>query len=133
MTDPVNDQHPDLVLIVGENPITREVLSRWLSADGWMVIATDSGPKALTQAAERRPGVMLVDLDHPEAEGDETFARLRQIPAYAPRLLALLSHAPPARRHALRQVGILGVFVKPIDLKSVSAFLGAPDGQESCR
>ena len=70
------------VLIVEDDPATREVVRRMLEHDGWTVDEAENGRAALDRLAERVPALILLDLMMPEMDGFEFIAELRTRPAW---------------------------------------------------
>jgi CheY-like chemotaxis protein len=66
------------VLIVDDDPVTRDVLRRSLSREGWIVREATNGAEGLEQLAKARPAVILLDLMMPEMNGFEMLWMLRQ-------------------------------------------------------
>lgn len=54
------------ILIVEDNPATRELLVEFLEADGYTVLEAGTGLEALTVAAAAAPDLILLDLRLPD-------------------------------------------------------------------
>ena len=91
VTKPVDWQHLDKllhrycdagldrpVMIVEDNPQTRELLQRNLAKAGWRTVEAENGRVALEKLASHSPAVVLLDLMMPEMDGFEFLAVLRQ-------------------------------------------------------
>lgn len=65
------------VLVVDDEPMVREVLSRYLERDGFEVEAAADGERALAAFDARRPDLVLLDLMLPRVDGFEVFRRIR--------------------------------------------------------
>jgi two-component system, cell cycle response regulator DivK len=106
-----------MILIVEDNEMNRDVLSRQLARRGHRVeIATD-GLLGLAAARERRPDLILLDLGLPGIDGWEVARRLkadaatRDIP-----VIALTAHAMAEDRQKALEAGCDDFDTKPIDL-----------------
>jgi signal transduction histidine kinase/CheY-like chemotaxis protein len=66
------------VLVVDDDPATRDVLRRTLSKEGWMVREATNGQEGLAELAKARPAVMLLDLMMPEMNGFEVLRTVRE-------------------------------------------------------
>jgi DNA-binding response OmpR family regulator len=65
------------VLVVDDEPMVREVLTRYLEREGFEVDAAPDGRLALERMAGSAPDLVLLDLMLPEVDGYEVFRRLR--------------------------------------------------------
>jgi hypothetical protein len=68
------------VLVVEDDPATRELIRRTLSGDGWAVCEAENGRSALSTVARSRPDLILLDLMMPEMDGFEFVEQLRANP-----------------------------------------------------
>jgi signal transduction histidine kinase/DNA-binding response OmpR family regulator/HAMP domain-containing protein len=66
------------VLIVDDDPGTREVLGRLLSKAGWTVREATNGTEGLQELARRRPAALLLDLMMPGMNGFEMLRTMRE-------------------------------------------------------
>jgi PAS domain S-box-containing protein len=69
---------PGPVLVVEDDPETREILRRLLEKEGCQVIAVENGRVALERLAESQPMLILLDLMMPEMDGFQFVDRMRQ-------------------------------------------------------
>jgi signal transduction histidine kinase/DNA-binding response OmpR family regulator len=73
---------PCPVLVVEDDPATREVIRRTLEGDGWQVTEADNGRAALSAVASKVPDLILLDLMMPEMDGFEFVSELRRNEAW---------------------------------------------------
>ena len=73
----------DTVLIVDDDAEVREVLSRFLTREGYQPVAVASGESALDAVATDAPDLILLDLVLPGMDGFEVCRRLKADPATA--------------------------------------------------
>jgi signal transduction histidine kinase/DNA-binding response OmpR family regulator len=73
---------PLRVLVVEDEPMTREMLRRTLGKEGWTVIEAENGRAALERVAEDPPALILLDLMMPEMGGFQFVAELRKNEAW---------------------------------------------------
>jgi DNA-binding response OmpR family regulator len=65
------------VLVVDDEPMVREVLSRYLQREGFEVDVAADGEVALASFEAHRPDLVLLDLMLPRIDGLEVFRRIR--------------------------------------------------------
>jgi DNA-binding response OmpR family regulator len=65
------------VLVVDDEPMVRDVLSRYLERSGFEVEAAADGERALAAFEARRPDLVLLDLMLPRVDGFEVFRQIR--------------------------------------------------------
>ena len=69
---------PRPVLVVEDDPATREVVRRALERDGWIVAEADNGRRALESVSRSEPDLIVLDLMMPEMDGFEFVTELRR-------------------------------------------------------
>jgi signal transduction histidine kinase/CheY-like chemotaxis protein len=73
---------PCSVLLVEDNPATREVTRAMLEKEGWKVTEAENGLVALDCLERERPSLILLDLMMPEMDGFEFTVRMRRHPEW---------------------------------------------------
>ncbi len=68
---------PARILVVDDNPVNCELLEAMLLPEGYEVEQAHSGAEALSSAAQRRPDMVLLDVNMPRMDGFEVARRLR--------------------------------------------------------
>ena len=68
------------VLVVDDDPDVREMLTRTLERQGWVVTTAEDGRAALDAVATRKPDLILLDLMMPRMDGFEFVTELRKRP-----------------------------------------------------
>ncbi|HQR32268.1 MAG TPA: response regulator [Blastocatellia bacterium] len=76
------ETHTGSVLIVEDEPATREMLRRMLEQEGWEVAEAENGRAGLTQLAVLTPHLILLDLMMPEVDGFTFVEELNQNPQW---------------------------------------------------
>jgi DNA-binding response OmpR family regulator len=66
------------VLVVDDEPKIRDIVRRYLEADGFAVTEQGDGPGALAAAREQRPDLIVLDVMLPGLDGVEVLRRLRE-------------------------------------------------------
>ncbi|MBK8185619.1 MAG: response regulator [Candidatus Competibacteraceae bacterium] len=99
------------VVVVEDCPITSELLSALLSAEGYQVIAATDGVTGLAAARTHQPDLAVVDLHLPDISGIELTGLL---PIDVP-FVAMTRDRSDAAVQACIEKGALGYLVKPVD------------------
>jgi CheY-like chemotaxis protein len=73
---------PGTVLIVEDDPATREILRRTLEPSGWSVVEASDGRQALERLGEQSPDAIVMDLMMPEMNGFELLTALKSNPTW---------------------------------------------------
>jgi signal transduction histidine kinase/DNA-binding response OmpR family regulator len=71
----------DPILVVEDDPNTRDLLRLILTKDGWSVQTAENGLIALERATSARPGLVLLDLMMPEMDGFAFLEEFRKLPS----------------------------------------------------
>lgn len=86
LTSVLNKYRPktqgDSVLIVEDDPATREVLGRTLERLGWAIVEAANGRIALERVKAHTPALILLDLQMPEMDGFEFLDEIRRNDAW---------------------------------------------------
>lgn len=108
------------VLLVEDNENNLDMFSTYLRIKGCEVIAARSGIQAIDLARERRPDLVLMDVQMPEMDGLETTRRLRTDPALRRTpIVALTALAMPGDRERCLEAGMDDYLSKPLGLKEL--------------
>jgi len=105
------------ILLVEDNEMNRDMLSRRLIRRGYEVTMAIDGPAGIASAIENRPDLILMDISLPGMDGWEVskVLRARAETASIP-IIALTAHAMEIDRQRSREVGCNDYDTKPIDL-----------------
>jgi two-component system, cell cycle sensor histidine kinase and response regulator CckA len=122
------------VLVVEDNPVTRDVIRAVLSADGCRVLEAPDGASALALMQRERPTVVLQDLFLGDVNGLELVGRLREVPGAADvPIIALTGFLPSEEARALT-AGFDAYLIKPVEpvrLRAiVQEFAGRRHGEQ---
>ncbi len=69
------------ILVVEDDPNTRDLLRSMLTKDGWSVQTAENGRNALERVTNTRPGLILLDLMMPEMDGFTFLEEFRKLPS----------------------------------------------------
>lgn len=104
------------ILLVEDNEMNRDMLTRRLERRGFEVLAAGDGEEGLRLARERRPDVILMDMSLPLLDGWEATRRLRADAATRNLIvIALTAHAMDGDREKALNAGCDDYDTKPVD------------------
>ncbi len=105
------------ILLVEDNEMNRDMLSRRLERRNFEVRIAVDGAQALAEAATFAPDLILMDMSLPVIDGWEATRRLKGDPATAViPIIALTAHAMVSDRDAALAAGCDDYESKPVDL-----------------
>ena len=108
------------VLLVEDNDINRDMLTRRLTRVGLTVITAADGVRALEIMRERQPGVVLMDMTLPILDGWEAIQKAKGDPVIAKiPIIALTAHAMAADKERAFNAGCSEYETKPIDFPAL--------------
>src|ERR1700694_2186512 len=105
------------ILLVEDNEMNRDMLSRRLTRNGYEVVIAVDGQQGVDMAVSAKPDLILMDMSLPVIDGWEATRRIkandatRQIP-----VIALTAHAMAGDREKAIEVGCEDYDNKPIEL-----------------
>ncbi len=113
------------LLVVDDNEVNRDLLSRRLVSAGYAVAGAASGPEALAALEEGRFDLVLLDVMMPEMDGLEVLRRIRARFGVGELPVVMASALGDSRNlvDALR-LGANDYVIKPLDMQVVLARLG---------
>jgi CheY-like chemotaxis protein len=119
------------ILLVEDNELNRDMLSRRLARRGFDVVLAGDGAEGLDTARTERPDLVVMDLSLPVLDGWEAIRQLRADPAIAAiPVLALTAHAMAGDRGQALAAGADDYDTKPVDfarlMGKIDALLAAP-------
>lgn len=104
------------ILLVEDNEMNRDMLSRRLKRKGYDVVFALDGAEGVEMAFAELPDVILMDISLPVMDGWEATKRLKADPrTQAIPVLALTAHAMPGDREKSLAVGCDGYETKPVE------------------
>jgi two-component system, cell cycle response regulator DivK len=111
------------ILLVEDNEMNRDMLSRRLRRRGYDVaIATDGAEGLAAARAEPRPALILMDMSLPVVDGWTATEQLKADPATrAIPVIALTAHAMSGDRERAMAAGCDDFDTKPVDLERLAS------------
>ncbi|WCJ58400.1 response regulator [Fontisphaera persica] len=105
------------ILLVEDNEMNRDMLSRRLVRKGYEVIIAVDGNEGVSKAQTEAPDLILMDMSLPVLDGWEATKILKTFPAtQAIPVIALTAHAMAGDREKALQAGCDDYDTKPIEL-----------------
>lgn len=106
----------EAILLVEDNEMNRDMLSRRLSRKGFRVIAAEDGQQGIELAVSERPDLVLMDLSLPVVDGWEATRTLKQSAEtkHIP-VIVLTAHAMAGDEQKAREAGCDDFDTKPVD------------------
>jgi len=118
------------ILLVEDNEMNRDMLSRRLERKGFEVVIAVDGQAGVDMASSTNPDIILMDLSLPIIDGWEATRRIkadantRDIP-----VIALTAHAMSGDEEKAREAGCDDYDTKPVNLnrllEKIESFLGS--------
>ena len=117
------------ILLVEDNEMNRDMLSRRLKRKGFEVIIAEDGRAGVDLASAERPDLILLDMSLPVMDGCEAAGHLKANPeTQAIPVIALTAHAMEGDREKALAAGCDDYDTKPVNfsglLDRITALLG---------
>jgi two-component system cell cycle response regulator DivK len=124
------------ILLVEDNEMNRDMLSRRLVRKGYEAVLAFDGQAGVDMAGSETPDLILMDMSLPVLDGWEATRRIKATPAtsHIP-VIALTAHAMSGDRDKAIEAGCDDYDTKPIDLArllgKIEALLAAAKEKDS--
>ena len=106
------------ILLVEDNEMNRDMLSRRLRRKGYDVVMALDGEQAVAMSVSESPDLILMDMSLPVFDGWEATRRIKAAPATkAMPVIALTAHAMAGDREKSLEAGCDDYDTKPIELQ----------------
>ena len=117
------------ILLVEDNEMNRDMLSRRLIRKGYEVVMAEDGGAGLEMANSQAPDLILLDMSLPVKDGWTVARELKAGAATAPiPIIALTAHAMASDREKALEAGCDDFDTKPVELprllSKIEALLG---------
>jgi len=104
------------VLLVEDNEMNRDMLSRRLERKGFEVVFAQDGSVAVELASSEQPALILMDMSLPVMDGWEATRRIKANPATKDiPVIALTAHAMAGDKEKAMEAGCEDYDTKPVD------------------
>ena len=105
------------ILLVEDNELNRDMLSRRLARKGYDVVLAEDGAAGVAAATAGRPDLVLMDMSLPVLDGWEATRLLKAAPeTRSIPVIALTAHAMSSDREKALEAGCDDYDTKPIEL-----------------
>ncbi len=105
------------ILLVEDNEMNRDMLTRRLQRNGFTVCCAPDGPSGVAMALKELPDLVLMDVALGEMDGWEATQLIKSEPKTAPiPVIALTAHAMVGDRQRALEAGCDEFDTKPIDM-----------------
>ena len=106
------------ILLVEDNEMNRDMLTRRLERKGFEVAIAVDGKAGVDMASSASPDIILMDLSLPVIDGWEATRQIKADPAtQSIPVIALTAHAMAGDEQKAREAGCDDYDTKPVDLK----------------
>jgi len=113
------------ILLVEDNEMNRDMLSRRLERKGHEVLIAVDGQAGIDMASSVAPDIILMDLSLPVVDGWEATRRIKADPAtQAIPVIALTAHAMSGDEEKAREAGCDDYDTKPVNLNRLLEKIG---------
>jgi CheY-like chemotaxis protein len=112
----------ELILIVEDNPKNLKLVRDALQVTGYQTIETETGEEGVRLAHERRPALILMDIQLPGINGVEALRQLRGDPmTHTIPVIAVTASVMTDDRTRIMAAGFDGFHGKPISVRQLLA------------
>ena len=120
------------ILLVEDNEMNRDMLSRRLQRKGFTVDLAMDGPEGIVKAASGQYALVLMDMSLPEIDGWEATRRVRATEGgRTVPIIALTAHAMQGDRERALEAGCNDYDTKPVDLERLLGKMRALLGEDA--
>jgi two-component system, cell cycle response regulator DivK len=113
------------ILIVEDNEMNRDMLSRRLLRKGYEIVCAVDGAEGVAMASSEAPDLILMDMSLPIMDGWEATRRIKAADNRSVPVIALTAHAMDGDEQKARDAGCDDYDTKPIELPRLLAKIQA--------
>ncbi len=126
------NNHMAHILLVEDNEMNRDMLSRRLQRKGYTVDLAMDGPEGIVKASSGGYALVLMDMSLPEIDGWEATRRIRATDGgKTVPIIALTAHAMQGDREKAMAAGCNDYDTKPVDLERLLGKMRALLGEHA--
>lgn len=106
------------ILLVEDNEMNRDMLSRRLTRNGYEIVIAVDGQEGVDKALSEKPSLILMDMSLPVIDGWEATRRVKADPATRGiPVIALTAHAMAQDKEKAMAAGCDDFDTKPVDIQ----------------
>jgi CheY-like chemotaxis protein len=110
------------VLLIEDNEMNRDMLSRRLTKRGYTVVMAIDGQQGIDMSVSEKPDIILLDMSLPVVDGWEAAQQIKANPLSAGvPLIALTAHAMASDKERALSAGCDDFDTKPVELPRLLA------------
>ena len=103
------------ILLVEDNEMNRDMLTRRLERKGYAVVCALDGAQAVLMAQSEKPALILMDMSLPGLDGWEATRQIKAANKTIP-IIALTAHAMASDEQRAKEAGCDDFDTKPVEL-----------------
>ena len=112
----------ELILIVEDNEKNRKLIRDLLQAKGYLTVESDAAEEGIKLAEERKPALILMDIQLPGMDGIAAMKQLKAAPGTQTiPVMAITASAMTHNRESMLAQGFDGYQIKPFNLSDFLA------------
>lgn len=113
----INEKPQATILYIEDDNASRLLVQRVLGSRGYDVHVASNGLEGIALARDKRPQLILMDINLPDMDGREITTRLRSLPNFSDTpIVALTANTSPGSRELALAAGCTGFLTKPINV-----------------
>ena len=106
------------ILLVEDNEMNRDMLSRRLARNGYEIVVAVDGQEGVNKALSEKPSLILMDMSLPVIDGWEATRKIKADPATQKiPVIALTAHAMAQDKEKAMAAGCDDFDTKPVDIQ----------------
>jgi DNA-binding response OmpR family regulator len=109
------------VLLVDDNHLMQQVISRFLTSQGYSVTVAETGEEALAAVRSETCSLLVIDMRLPDQDGPDVLKALRREPGLGTCPAIAVSGLGEEDRQRTVEAGFDHFLVKPLDLDELLA------------
>ncbi len=110
------------VLLVDDEAGIREMITEFLTMEGYQVLPASNGLEALNLFKKEKPDVAVVDIEMPKMNGLEFSKQVLNLQPNFP-IIIISAYVEKYSKEYISQIGLKHILKKPINLQDLAALI----------